>query len=217
LFLHRHLAAALRTLVSCVLVAALLSPPSTTLVWAQSGADVTKEASNLYNTLNPINIALGPLIDRAASDADSVLQARLEQLHGIIQEALYTLDQIAKTRIEQINQDTKERLDQLQAATSQAIQQLNDLAGDRITQIDDSLQARIDQLGNAAGNLVASLPIPIEPILNVGTQGVTTYKNVGDYTTIFVAGSGLRKDGYQPIAWVEAWCKEQQLVVVGKR
>jgi hypothetical protein len=192
-----------KTLVSCVLVAALLAPPSATLAWAQSGADVTKEASNLYNTLNPINIALGPLIDRAASDADSVLQARLEQLHGIIQEALYTLDQIAKTRIEQINQDTKDRLNQLQAATSQAIQQLNDLAADRITQIDDSMQARIDQLGNAAGNLVASLPIPIEPILNVGTQGITTYKNVGDYTTVFVAGSGLRKDGYQPLAWVE--------------
>jgi hypothetical protein len=183
------------------LLITLVSIVATEPVQAQT--TVVQEATNLFNTLNPINIALGPLIDRAVADGDSALQARLEQLHGIIQEALYTLDQIAKTRIEQINQDTKDRLNQLQGAISQTLSQLNELVGDRIATINDDLQARIDQLGAAAGNLIASLPIPVEPVLNVGSQGITTYKNTGDYTTVFVTGSGLRKDGYQPLAWLD--------------
>lgn len=190
-----------RNLCVLLLVASLtLSPPTSQ---ADVGTDIKTQATSLYNTLNPINIALGPLIDRAAQDGDAVLQQRLEQLHGILQEALSTLDEIAKKRIEQLNQDVKNRLDQLQAATGQAIDQLNALAEGRISQIDDALEARIDQLGSAAGNVVASLPIPIEPIMNVGTRGITIYKNTGDFTTVFITGSGLRKNDTTPDVWLE--------------
>lgn len=59
------------------------------------GAD---KAVSLVNQLNPINIALGPLIDDAISDGNEALAQRLEQLRKIIQETLFNRNKIIQDR-----------------------------------------------------------------------------------------------------------------------
>jgi hypothetical protein len=189
-----------RSILSLLLVLTILINPIEARASVLS--DAAAQAQNLIGELNPINLALGPLINDAIARGDDALRQRLEQLHAIIQEALFTLNQIAQQRIEQVNQDVIARLQQLQQITNQSIEQLNALAQGRITQIDSSLQARITQMGDATANVIASLPIPIEPLLNVGPTGITTVRQSGMYTTLLLTGSGLFKNNTKPEAYL---------------
>src|SRR5205085_5646413 len=51
-------------------------------------------------------------------------------------------------------------------------------------------------------NSLASLPIPTEPLVNVGTNGLTVIANASGPTRLFVTGSGLFKGGAKPEAFV---------------
>jgi len=83
------------------------------------------DAKNLIGLLNPLSLALGPLIDKAAAAGDSVLQQRLEQLNGIIQLSLFTLNQIVQQRVEDIDQKdpaTDHRSEHLRIKRPSAVQ-----------------------------------------------------------------------------------------------
>src|SRR5580700_11670752 len=125
--------------------------------------DVAQQASALIGTLNPVNLALGPLVDNAISSGNFALAQRLEQLRAIIQESLYTLDQIAQKRITQVNADAEGRIKQLQDAVNQNQLLFNSILSKNIEKVDDVSYKRIQQLGDTTGNLIQALPIPASP------------------------------------------------------
>jgi hypothetical protein len=173
--------------------------------------DVIQQAQTIVNNLNPINQALGPLIDRAVADGNDALAARLQQLQSIIQEALASLDAILDKRISQLDDVAKNRIAQLTDATNSALAQLNALVDGTVNGLDAALAQRIDQLQGAVGNTVASLPLPTEPIITVGPQGITIYKQKGTFTELSLPGIGLLKNGTKPAVTLEHDGKETPL------
>jgi hypothetical protein len=160
--------------------------------------DFRIEAQNMINTLNPINEALGPLIDSANSD----LRDRLEQLRGIIGEALTNLNAIIKDSTIRLNSDGEQRLNQLNSHLRDNLDLLNGIASHRITQIDKAAQARIDQLETATDQLAESLPIGMQPLPKAPAHGYALVKPVNkDYALLYISGAGLKKGGTAPKAY----------------
>src|SRR5260370_13401473 len=152
-------------IVCCLLFTCLLAVP------VNADFDAVGAAKGLIGQLDPINIALGPLIDDAISKGNYALAQRLDQLRAIIQEALFNLNEIAQARIKQVDQAAMNRITQLQTVANQQIGMLNYIASGPITQIDNATEARIKQLGDTAGNLVEALPIPISALVDVPPTG----------------------------------------------
>src|SRR5579864_1124378 len=164
--------------------------------------DVIGAATAALTKFNGLSILANALIDKAIEKGNSALEQRLEQVNGIIQSAIFNLNQTVKERVQDLDQ--KVRVQRMEA-----IKQLNDLS----VNISNSLNASIDQLNqvleqnitgfqNALGNSFASLPIPTEPLINAGPNGLVVIASALGSTRLFVTGSGLFKDGRQPIAYV---------------
>jgi hypothetical protein len=161
--------------------------------------DFRTEAQNMINTLNPINEALGPLIDSANND----LRDRLEQLRGIIGEALTNLNAIIKDSTIRLNSDGEQRLNQLNGHLRDSLDLLNGIASHRITQIDQAAQARIDQLEIATDQFAESLPISMQPLPKAPAHGYALVKPVNkDYALLYISGAGLKKGGTEPKAYL---------------
>ena len=148
--------------------------------------------------MNPINEALGPLIDSANND----LRDRLEQLRGIIGEALTNLNAIIKDSTIRLNADGEARLNQLNVHLRDNLDLLNGIASHRITQIDKAAQARIDQLEIATDQLAESLPISMQPLPKAPAHGYALVKPENkDYALLYISGAGLKKGGTEPKAY----------------
>jgi hypothetical protein len=163
-----------------------------------SAQDYKTEAQNMINTLNPVNEALGPLIDSANND----LRDRLEQLRGIIGEALVNLNAIVKDSTIRLNADGEARLNQLNNHLRENLDLLNGIESHRITQIDQAAQARIDQFETATDQFAESLPIGMQPLPKAPAHGYALVKPVNkDYTVLYISGAGLKKGGTEPKAY----------------
>ena len=162
-----------------------------------AGADgnALDQAKSLVRSLNPINLALGPLIDQAVSDGNSALAQRLEQLRSIIQEALFNLNKIIMDATTTLNSDTAARLDQLNNAVSSNLQLFQAIASGQTDALNTDAEQRIQQFGNTTANLVAALPVPSQPLPNVPNTGFSLVKSQSQSTILFVTGAGLLKGG----------------------
>jgi hypothetical protein len=71
------------------------------------------------------------------------------------------------------------------------------------------LQQRIDQMQQEFGGLIEAINwLSIDPVVNVGAQGINIYKQVGNVTAVFISGVGLRKADVQPRAWISVGGKD---------
>jgi len=170
---------------------------------AQADIDVSGQAQGLVGQLNPVNLALGPLVDDAISKGNVALAQRLEQLRAIIQEALFTLDQIATKQITKVNADAEARIQQLQDDVNQNQLLFHSILDGTINKINDATYQRILQTGDTTGNLIQSLPIPASPVPDVPPTGFALVKeNGGATTSLFVTGVGLYKGHARPDAYL---------------
>jgi hypothetical protein len=175
-----------------------------TIAGRPAGADGNPlaQAQGLVGSLNPINLALGPLIDQAISDGNTALAQRLEQLRSIIQEALFNLNKIIKDATITLNSDAEARLEQLNRDVSSNLQLFQAIAAGQTDMLNDAAEQRIQQFGNTTANLVAALPIPSQPLPNVPATGFSLVKSQSQYTTFFVTGAGFLKGGVTPTAYL---------------
>lgn len=181
-----------RTLAVIALLCIVLPCPSA------NAQDFRIEAQNMINTLNPINEALGPLIDSANND----VRDRLEQLRGIIGEALTNLNAIIKDSTIRLNADGEKRLSQLNDHLRDNLDLLNGIASGRIKQIDKAAQDRIDQLETATDQFAESLPIAMQPLPKAPAHGYSLVRPVNkDYALLYISGAGLKKGGTEPKAY----------------
>lgn len=173
-------------------------------VGSEPHPDVAGDAKALVNQLSPINLALGPLIDRAVSDGNDALAQRLEQLRSIIQEALFTLNKIITDATINVNSDAAARLEDLNGYVQDNLATFNGIAQGTVDALNESAKSRIDQLGDKAGNLVLALPIPGQPLPNVPDKGYSLVKSrtPGASTPLFITGAGLMRGGKRPKAFL---------------
>jgi hypothetical protein len=174
-------------------------------IWPlRAAADVGKDAQNIANELNPLNQALGPLIDRAISDGNDALAQRLEQLRSIIQEALLTVNKIISDATININSDAEGRLEQLNRYLGDNLDTFKGIADGSVDALNKHAADRIDQLSNNIGNVVEALPIPAQPLPNVPRTGFSLVKakTPGAPTPLFITGVGLLKGGVHPRAFI---------------
>lgn len=160
--------------------------------------DFRQEAQNTINTLNPVNRALGPLIDQANNDA----RDRLEQLRGIIGEAITNLNQLIKDRTIQLNADGEARLKQVNDLVAHNLDLFNGIVSGRITQINDAAEARINQIETATDQFAEALPISMQPLPKAPAHGFALVKPTNkDYALLYISGAGLKKGGTEPKAY----------------
>jgi hypothetical protein len=169
---------------------------------AKAEDPLVEQAQATLNVLNPISLTVNGLIDNAIKKGDSALQKRLEQLNGIIQSAIFNLDQALRNRIDQLNQASKDRIAQTLSGLTDSLRQLDQIIQGGIEGLDTRLASRIRQLQTEVGNVVAGLPVPFDPVLNVGEEGIFLVKQEGAVSSVFVTGAGLFKKGYKPQAWL---------------
>ena len=170
---------------------------------AQSTSDLVSLATSVINPLKAMDSLVLGGIGEAISKGNDDLRDRLEQLHGIIQEALATADQILKSRIDQLDNAAKNRIAQSLRGTMELANKFSADYQQGIRQADAALEQRILQFQQQVGNIVAALPINFDPIINVDpAKGLTTVRGRGDYTTLFLSGVGLFKDGTKPQAFL---------------
>lgn len=187
-----------KKLVACIIIALLCSNTPA------ASADVIDDAKGLIAQLNPINVALGPLIDRAAADGNAVLQQRLEQLNGIIQLALYSLNQIATQRINDIDAKARQQIIDLNKYVSTNLLQFNYIVGKNLSDANAYLSQNLDKFNFGVANNIASVQfLNTVPLLNIGSSGMTTFKQQGAYTDIFLAGSGFKKFNETPEVYLQ--------------
>ncbi len=192
--------------VALVLLALLIGPPN-------AAAGTFDDAQDVINQLNPINLALGPLIDRAIARGDEALARRLQQLQEIIQQALATADAILARRIADVDGRAQNRLSQLAKTIDDSIGQLNGVINDTIPILDERVQQRIRQMQTDFGQLIEAINwLNIDPVVNLGPEGMSIYKESGPTTSIFVSGVGLQKAGVSPRAWILLGGTDHELV-----
>ncbi|MGA7410613.1 MAG: hypothetical protein WBW33_09005 [Bryobacteraceae bacterium] len=188
----------MRSINALVLVAILLlSRPE------MGRADVVSDAASLASQLNPINIALKGLIGEAAGALDSVLQRQLEHLQSVIQIAITQLNDAAKTRIDQIDERARAQIADLNRQVRDNLLVFSALVGKHLSTIDASLRRRIDQFNFGLANTLASIKwLPTVPLLMLDGNGITTFKQDGDKTSLFIGGSSFTKYGPKPQAFL---------------
>jgi hypothetical protein len=182
----------------CLVVALLCTNPPTT------SADAIDDAKGLVGQLNPISLALGPLIDRAAADGNAVLQQRLEQLNGIIQLALYSLNQIATQRMNDLDAKARQQISELNKYVSTNLLQFNYIVGKNLSDANAYLSQNIDKFNFGVANNIASVQfLNTVPLLNIGASGLTTFRQQGAYTDVFLTGSGFKKFNETPEVYLQ--------------
>jgi len=181
----------LRFFIAVLLSAVLAYPP-------QVRANVVDDSTKLLAQLNPVTGALDGLIGEAADKGNAVLQQQLEHLRSIIKEAIFDLDQVAKKRIDQLDQAAVKDIGILNDYVQQNLVQFDALVGKRLDQIDQTLYKRINQFNFGAANVLASIKwlntIPLIQTDEAG-NGITTFKQVGNETLLYIVGSGFTKHG----------------------
>ena len=167
-------------------------------------ADVGSDAHALADQLNPINVALGPLIDHAISSGNDALAQRLEQLRSIIQEALFNVNKIISDATINLNSDAAGRLAELNRYVQDNLATFKGIADGSIDALNQDAKQRIDQLSNNAANLVLALPIPAQPLPNVPSDGYSLVRVTasGASTPFFITGAGLMRGGKRPRAFI---------------
>jgi hypothetical protein len=188
----------IKKIVACIFITLLC------LISPTASADVADDAKGLIAQLNPINLALGPLIDRAAADGNAVLQQRLEQLNGIIQLALFSLNQIATQRMNDLDAKTRQQIAELNRYVSTNLLQFNYIVGKNLSDANAYLSQNLDKFNFGVANNIASVQfLNTVPLLNIGSSGLTTFKQQGAYTDVFLVGSGFKKFNETPEAYLQ--------------
>jgi hypothetical protein len=145
-----------------------------------------------------VGSTLSGLVDYAISKGDAALKARLEQANAIVQGAIASLNDTLKNRIDQIDQYTRQQ----RVETSRQIEQTLSAVNVNITRylkdVDKITDNRIRDAETSAHSMIASLPIPTEPLIVVKEAGFVMFKDKGPTTLLTVAGSGLFKNNDEP-------------------
>jgi hypothetical protein len=130
------------------------------------------------------------------------LRDRLEQLRGIIGEALTNLNTIIKDSTIRLNADGEARLKQLNSDVSSNLGLLNGIASGRIKQLDKAAEDRIEQMEIATDQFAESLPIDMQPLPKSPRHGFALVKPTNkNYALLYISGAGLRKGGTMPKAY----------------
>ena len=81
--------------------------------------------------------------------------------------------------------------------------QFNALVGKHISTIDSSMRQRINQFNFGLANDLASLKwLPTVPLLMLDGNGITTFKQSGKTTSLFISGSSFKKYDEKPMAYL---------------
>jgi hypothetical protein len=185
-----------KIIIACVLL--VLSP-----INLRASQNPIDDAKSLAQQLNPISLALGPLIDQAAAQADGVLQRRLEQLNGVIQLALYSLNQIATQKIDSVDAATRQQIIDVNGYVSTNLLRFNYIVGKNLSDANAYISQNLDKFNFGIANNIASVQLlNTVPLLSIGPQGLTTFKQQGQYTDVFITGSGFRKFTDTPEAYI---------------
>ncbi len=164
---------------------------------------VLDDVNDTLTKLNPISGAISSLIGQAAGAGNTILQERLEQLNGIIQLAIQQLNEAAKERIDQLDEKTTKQLGQLNRYVQENLLQFDYLVNHNLQDADTFLAGRINQFNEGVANTICSVSLlKTTPLLRVGETGITTYKQVGTYTTLYIPGSCLAKYSSAPDVYV---------------
>jgi hypothetical protein len=183
---------------------------------AGARADFLSQAQQLVSQLNPVYMAFGPLIDRAAQDGNGVLQDQLEHTRAIIGSELDHLKEIEQGVLSTANRDTSARIDQFFGNVQKTLTQAQSILTDVESKTNADLTARIAQMENLA-NVVDGLPWKIDPVVDkTGDNGLATYRSWSSATDVYLTGVGLKKEGIAPTATVKAEgnAKPQKATVV---
>lgn len=173
-----------------------------------------EDAQSIISQLSPINLALGPLIDRAISKGDDALAKRLRQFQEIIQETLATADAIAGRRISDLDSRAQNRLGDVRNTVSDSIGQFRDVVDGRVTIVDERVQQRIRQVQTELGGTVEAINwLAVDPVVDIGPEGISVYKQTGNTTAVFMAGIGLRKADKIPEASMSIGGQELEIKV----
>jgi hypothetical protein len=165
-------------------------------------SDVIGAATATLNKFNPLSIAANALLESAINKGNAALEQRLDQLNGIIQSAIFNLNQVIQERVQDLDQKARiQRMEAIRELDNLSVNVSNSLKVS-LDQLNDALAQNIVGFQNALANSFASLPIPTEPLVNVGAGGLTLIASATGPTRLFITGSGLFKDGRQPQAFV---------------
>lgn len=166
-------------------------------------ATVLDDVNDTLTKLNPISGAVSSLIGQAKDAGNTVLQQRLEQLNGIIQLAIQQLNEAAKERIADLDEKTTKQIAQLNTYVQNNLLQFDYLVHHNLADADTFLAARINQFNEGVANTICSISLlKTSPILRTGDTGITTFKQVGEYTTLYIPGSCLAKYSSAPDAYL---------------
>jgi len=154
----------------------------------QARADVLGDATALAAQLNPISLALKGLIGEAAGALDDVLQKQLEHLRSIVDMAIRELNEVARQRIDQGDERVRAQIADLNRLVQTNLRQFNALVGKHISTIDSSMRQRINQFNFGLANDLASVKwLPTVPLLMLDGNGITTFKQSGKTTSLFIS------------------------------
>jgi hypothetical protein len=166
-------------------------------------ATVLDDVQDTLTKLNPISGAVSSLIGQAKDAGNSVLQQRLEQLNGIIQLAIQQLNEAAKERIADLDEKTTKQIAQLNAYVTNNLLQFDYLVHHNLVDADSFLSQRINQFNEGVANTICSISLlKTSPILRTGDTGITTFKQYGQYTSLYLPGSCLAKYSSAPEAYL---------------
>jgi hypothetical protein len=195
----------IKTILVGILVAVLVMPqtayPQTPPV--PTHEEIITKATATMNKF--IDLPIDHLLDGAINSGSNALAQRLDQLNGIIQSAIFNLNQILRERAQDV--DEKLRIQRMEAVRELDRLEANvdSVLKTSIEQLDTVLTQNITDFQNALANSFASLPIPTEPLVNLGRQNaLTIIANASGPTRLFITGSGLYKNGKQPEAFVHS-------------
>ena len=180
------------------LIACLLGPMN-----QDCDATVLDDVNDTLLKLNPLTAGISGLIGQAKDAGNTVLQQRLEQLNGIIQLAIQQLNEAAKQRIADLDEKVTKQIAQLNAYVSNNLLQFDYLLHHNLQEADAFMAQRIDQFTYGVANAICSIAfLKTTPTLRTGETGVTTFKQVGDVTYLYLPGSCLAKYDDAPEAYL---------------
>jgi hypothetical protein len=158
----------------------------------------SSDAKQLGDQLNPLSLAIDPLIDHAASDGNAVAQEQLEHVRAIAHSELDHLKEIEDGAISASNDAARKAILLFFKNVRSSITQIGDILDEERNGLNSNIEARISQL-EVLGNVVDGLPMNVDPVVDTkGKNTLFAYKDPGRNTSVYISGVGLKKDGEPP-------------------
>jgi hypothetical protein len=140
------------------------------------------------------------MINQAIDRGNDRVKERLDQLNGIVQSAIFNIDQVISKNLDRADgQVRRQRLEAVRQIEG-LVGQVNEILSVGIARIDEVLATRLEGLQNSLANALGSLPITVEPLINVRGSALAMIRETSPKTQIVLTGSALFKDNIKPTA-----------------